>query len=223
MSPKVYNSTIMKKHDTYAICWIDSESNYRKGRHGLKPCGNDLRKAKREALSILAKWLDRQRKVERKLKGSAQSEWDWLIMSNTATVFKWNETLKDYYPLWAPESKDLVRIGWVEFSKRTDGGPVSAAHTPKGKRKPNEIWVATYKEVREDGEEGAFGCLGGKFYGTMAEAWNAIKNDVEEYKIGLTGKVETRFLEKNSRAEVVEDGKVSCVWEPQLLQPALEG
>ena len=46
---------------------------------------------------------------------------------------------------------------------------------------PNEMWTATYVIIVDD-EISAFGNLGGIIYKSPQDAWNAILNDLEEFK-----------------------------------------
>lgn len=81
------------------------------------------------------------------------------------------------------------------------------------KKNFNVYWLATYKEY--DGE--AFGALNGLVYETQDDAINAIKNDIEEYKLNY----------KNDKVEVNEydncwsmrfNGELVCVWELQSVR-----
>ena len=82
-----------------------------------------------------------------------------------------------------------------------------------------QYWVATYTEIT-DNREKSFGCIGGFIYNTMNEAVNAIKNDIEEYKIGLKGAVRVEEDYECMVFELFVNGKLICVWQPQLMRVA---
>ena len=76
----------------------------------------------------------------------------------------------------------------------------------------NVYWIATYKEY--DGE--AFGALNGLVYEIQGDAINAIKNDIEEYKLSYKNdKVEVN--EYNNRWSLCVNGVLVCVWKLQSV------
>ena len=52
------------------------------------------------------------------------------------------------------------------------------------------------------------------------EAINAIKNDMEEYKMGLTGNVRIEEHDEECVFCMYENGKIVCTWQPQLMRMA---
>lgn len=80
-------------------------------------------------------------------------------------------------------------------------------------------WVATYCE---HGEDNPFGIVGGLYVDTIEEADNIINRDIDEYLVGLKGDIKVNRNFKNHTFSVECDGNVVCVWEPQLIHPAIE-
>ena len=77
----------------------------------------------------------------------------------------------------------------------------------------NVYWIATYKEY--DGK--AFGALNGLVYENRGDAINAIKNDIEEYKLSCKNdKIEVN--EYNNRWSLSVNGVLVCVWELQSVR-----
>jgi hypothetical protein len=81
-------------------------------------------------------------------------------------------------------------------------------------------WVATYKEQDSNELNTSFGCIGGFIYKTIGEAINAIKNDMEEYKRGLTGSIRVEEDDEEYLFCMYENGKIVCTWQPQLMRMA---
>ena len=82
-----------------------------------------------------------------------------------------------------------------------------------------QYWVASYTEITNNREK-SFGCVGGFIYNTMNEAVNGIKNDIEEYKVGLKGKISVVEDYEFMVFEVFVNDKLVCVWQPQLMRMA---
>ena len=83
-----------------------------------------------------------------------------------------------------------------------------------------QYWVATYKEQDSNELNTSFGCICGFIYETIGEAINAIKNDMEEYKRGLTGNVRVEEHDEECLFCMYENGKIVCTWQPQLMRMA---
>jgi hypothetical protein len=85
-------------------------------------------------------------------------------------------------------------------------------------------WVAIYNNrlFEYDGEEGNFGNLGGLIYETPEEAINAVKNDIEEYKKGLKGKVKVIKDDKHYCYHCYENDKLVCSWSIQFMRMSKE-
>lgn len=78
-------------------------------------------------------------------------------------------------------------------------------------------WLATYKEL--DGE--AFGALNSLIYETEGDAVNAIKNDIEEYKLSYKNeKIEVR--EYGNQWTMHINGTLVCIWELQAVRMSKE-
>ena len=81
----------------------------------------------------------------------------------------------------------------------------------------NVYWIVTYKEY--DGE--VFGALNGLVYENQGDAINAIKNDIEEYKLSYKNdKIEVN--EYNNRWSFSVNGVLVCVWELQSVRMSKE-
>ena len=81
----------------------------------------------------------------------------------------------------------------------------------------NVYWIATYKEY--DGE--AFGALNGLVYEIQGDAINAIKNDIEEYKL-IYKNYKVEVNEYNNRWSLCVNGVLVCVWELQSVRMSKE-
>ena len=89
----------------------------------------------------------------------------------------------------------------------------------------NQYWVATYKEYETETANvigATFGCLGGFIYETVDEAINAIKNDIEEYKVGLDGVIRVEEDEEELVWIVYRNNKKVCCWQPQYMKMSKE-
>lgn len=85
---------------------------------------------------------------------------------------------------------------------------------PNEESEDNLMWVALFKETDEDGN---FGILNGLVYDSVGEAVNAIKNDIEEYKIGLMGD-DIKVIEGDDSFEMYVDGRMMCTWGIQSVK-----
>ena len=81
----------------------------------------------------------------------------------------------------------------------------------------NVYWIATYKEY--DGE--AFGALNGLVYEIQGDAINAIKNDIEEYKL-IYKNYKVEVNEYNNRWSLSVNDELVCVWELQSVRMSKE-
>lgn len=81
-------------------------------------------------------------------------------------------------------------------------------------------WVAIYQDklLEYGGEENNFGNLNGLIYETAEEALNAVKNDIEEYKIGLEGEVKVVEDDEHNVYRCYENGKLMCTWSIQFMR-----
>lgn len=79
---------------------------------------------------------------------------------------------------------------------------------PNEESEDNLMWVALFKETDEDGN---FGVLNGLVYDSVGEAVNAIKNDIEEYKIGWSSN-DVKVIESDDLFEMYVDGRMMCSW-----------
>lgn len=77
----------------------------------------------------------------------------------------------------------------------------------------NLMWFALYKDTDKNDD---FGVLNGMIYDSIGEADNAIKNDIEEFKIGLTGDI--RVDEEDGVFELYEDDRLMCTWRIQSVK-----
>jgi hypothetical protein len=59
-------------------------------------------------------------------------------------------------------------------------------------------------------------------YETPEEALNAVKNDIEEYKIGLEGKVKVVKDEEHIMYYCYQNGKLVCTWSIQFMRMSKE-
>lgn len=84
----------------------------------------------------------------------------------------------------------------------------------------NEYWVAIYNDklFEYDGEECNFGNIGGLIYETSREALRAVKNDIEEYKKGLSGNVKVVKDDKHNVYHCYENDKLVCTWSIQFMR-----
>lgn len=78
-------------------------------------------------------------------------------------------------------------------------------------------YVVSYKEYT--GNEN-FGTLNGLIYETMEDALTALKNDIEEYKIGLGEDVEVFGDECD--CSLYENGEIVCSWRIEPLRMSRE-
>ena len=81
-------------------------------------------------------------------------------------------------------------------------------------------WVAIFNDriAEYDGERGNFGNICGLIYETEGEALNAVKNDIEEYKKGLSGKIDVMEDDKHKDYHCYENDRLVCSWSIQFMR-----
>jgi hypothetical protein len=84
--------------------------------------------------------------------------------------------------------------------------------------KNKSYWVATYNDKLFKNDDGSFGVLKGLIYETAEEALTAIKNDIEEYKMGMDGEIKIKEDVEYGIYCCFQNDELVCVWQLQLIK-----